>query len=160
MRFYIGISGNGSALPGIGVKVIADTDETWGTFYAKMWAEGSNVFNESGPTYDNVGPYDEVNYYGSGVDDGTYFYRVEAGRGYKQVKFEINYPFIIIMGGNNFPEERPLDYDSDLVWAYNAGTDTWEWQDVVVAGGGRYNQQIVAIGQGDANQGVIYFGEV
>jgi hypothetical protein len=56
---------------------------------------------------------------------------------------------------NTWPEVRPDEYDSDLSWDEESG----DWT-LTVTGGGRYKQQLIVIGQGDANQGVVYFGEI
>jgi len=52
-----------------------------------------------------------------------------------------------------WPSGRWSDYDEDLTWDEETGT----WVATVV-GPARYKNQLVVIGQGDANQGEIYFG--
>lgn len=54
-----------------------------------------------------------------------------------------------------FPEDRPETYDPDLTWDEETGT----WVSVIV-GPGRYKTSVIAIGQGDANEGVVYFGDM
>ena len=52
-----------------------------------------------------------------------------------------------------WPSGRWSDYDPDLNW--DEETSAWV---AIVTGPGRYKQQLVVVGQGDANQGEIYFG--
>ena len=54
--------------------------------------------------------------------------------------------------GETFPDERP-SVDPDLIWDEETGT----WVSGIV-GPGRHKTSVIAIGQGDANEGVIYFG--
>lgn len=49
--------------------------------------------------------------------------------------------------------ERPANYNPDKFWVEDLG-----WTDVEVAGGGRYKNQIVIIGQTDLGNGCIYYG--
>ncbi len=56
---------------------------------------------------------------------------------------------------DSFPWERPHDYDPDLVWDWDVDHYGWVNADLSAVGGGRYKQQLIAIGHG-----VIYFGGV
>jgi hypothetical protein len=47
---------------------------------------------------------------------------------------------------------RPVDYDPDLRWDEETGT----WLDIPAAGGGRYKEQLVLIG----DAGEIYVGDI
>jgi hypothetical protein len=57
-----------------------------------------------------------------------------------------------------WPEERPDDYNPDLYWDEENGT--WSETVITAAGGGRYKEQLVAVGQDDDGNGVIYFGAI
>jgi hypothetical protein len=54
---------------------------------------------------------------------------------------------------NKWPLDRPADYDEDLIW----DEETGDWITGEI-GPSRYKQQLIVIGQGNANQGEIYFG--
>ena len=53
-----------------------------------------------------------------------------------------------------FPADRPESYDESLVWDEEA--DDWIAADG--SGGSHYQSQLVAIGQDDDGNGVIYYG--
>lgn len=57
-----------------------------------------------------------------------------------------------------WPDARPDDYDPDLYWDEDNGV--WSIPVITVAGGGRYQSQLVVIGQDDTGNGVIYYGEI
>jgi hypothetical protein len=50
--------------------------------------------------------------------------------------------------------ERPTNYNPDLYW------DGSDWSLIEVAGGGRYKNNLVVIGENSTGQGLIYYGEV
>lgn len=52
----------------------------------------------------------------------------------------------------NWPSDRPVDYDADKFWDEESGT----WGSDYVAGPGSYVQNLVVIGE----DGDIYFGEI
>jgi hypothetical protein len=53
---------------------------------------------------------------------------------------------------------RRSDYNEDQVWTPATG---WVGiNELTYTGGGRYNNQFVAIGKGENEQGVVYFGEM
>lgn len=54
---------------------------------------------------------------------------------------------------NNFPHSRRSDYDSDLVWGWDAVNNEYAWLSSELTGGGRYKNQIVVVGRKK-----IYFG--
>ncbi len=54
-----------------------------------------------------------------------------------------------------WPEARSAGYDPDAYWDEDNGV--WATVTVAVAGGGRYQSQLVAVGQNDAGQGVVYY---
>lgn len=53
----------------------------------------------------------------------------------------------------SYKEERMNYYDPDLKWSYTDGQ--YQWSDVYVAGGGRYQQQLIVVGHN-----VLYFGSI
>jgi hypothetical protein len=53
-----------------------------------------------------------------------------------------------------WPDDRPVDYDEDKY--FDITTETWVSEEVAV-GGGRYQTQLVVIGQNDTGQGVVYY---
>lgn len=61
---------------------------------------------------------------------------------------------------SSFPWERPEDYDPDLGWDWDSDDEEYAWQDIVTAGGGRYKNQIVAVGFDSDGIGAVYFGDI
>lgn len=54
---------------------------------------------------------------------------------------------------SSWPEDRAETYDPDLTW--DEESETWVSS---IVGPGRHKKSVIAIGQGDANEGVVYFG--
>lgn len=51
-------------------------------------------------------------------------------------------------------EDRPETYDETLIWDEENG----EWTDADGSAGSRYQTYLVAVGQDDDGNGVIYYG--
>lgn len=81
-----------------------------------------------------------------------YLWRVDARNEYGITAGDT---LIFLTGpSDDFPGVRPYDYNPDYSWAWDV--DHYDWIDatLVAVGGGRYKQQLVAVGHG-----VIYFEE-
>jgi hypothetical protein len=55
---------------------------------------------------------------------------------------------------------RPDDYNPDLTWGWNPDTSTYDWNentDLLIAGGGKYQSNLVVIGQDINTDGIIYY---
>jgi hypothetical protein len=71
------------------------------------------------------------------------------------ISYELYNLIEILPNTINLNSPRPDSYNPDVFW----NGSEWETAEVVVSGGGRYKNNLIAIGENSTGQGLIYYGE-